>query len=150
MIQINNFTKIGLVVLGLAIAASLAWHFFDFKNQDPGRKQISGEIIEVRENSITVSGLVKATKSTRQEIRTITFQITEDTDFNKTAWIIDTSSIKPGEEFSPPTKEMEGSRADLKVHTKILRLKSKEDLFTTEAATALEINYIGFEYKYAD
>lgn len=123
-----------------------------FTKPENSSNQISGHITEAGDNFIVVNGVVKSNdpEGKRQEKRTIKFQITSNTVLRKTALVVGVSNLKPntvGEPFKPDKVEMGGKVGDLIQNTTVSLLKSKENLFTTDNATALEINYFGFEYK---
>jgi len=98
-----------------------------------------GRIIEIKENSIVVSGMARSLKSGdeyRQE-RTVEFRITPETVFKKSITVISLAN-----KITPP-EMADGSLSDLMNNTnvRILRVESNEDLFTVNEATALYINY---------
>ncbi len=144
---------IGLVVLGL-LGAALFYVKFPgyFIKPENFSNQISGQITEVKNGSIVVDGIVKSSdpEGKRQEKKIIEFKITPETLLKKTALVIGEQKLRPdgsSEPFTPEKKEMQGRSSDLTPNTTITLLKSKENLFNTNNATALEINYFGFEYQ---
>lgn len=139
------------VIIFLIIAGAILLFLYKdtYINQKPYLYQMSGHIIEVKENSIVITGPVKSLDptNTRQEQKTIEFQVIPQTVLKNTANIITIENIKSGEPFTPKTEEKPGYVSDLAVSMKIISIQSKEDLFAVDKAIADEINYFTYDFK---
>ena len=139
----NILILVVVLVLAAAVFYSLKYRNGKTGNPTPDfSNQISGQIKKTNGNVITISGVVKSSRpgGGRSENRTIDFTITTGTIFKKIT-LTAPSNLKPGETFKPVLKEGPGSVADLIKGVAVIRLQSKEDLFTANQATALDINY---------
>jgi hypothetical protein len=85
------------------------------------------------------------TNQNNNDAQTVRFVINSETKFINTLWSTP-SNVKPGEGFAPVETPTQGSIDDLVVGINILNLKSKENLFGTEKATAIEINYVTYDF----
>ncbi|MBI2087106.1 MAG: hypothetical protein HYT69_02995 [Candidatus Zambryskibacteria bacterium] len=104
-------------------------------------KLIDGEIIEVKDDSIVVRGIAKSADGSRQEDRTVELEITNTTVLKKESVIFTIEQIKSQKPFTPTTENGMGDVSDLALKVRILEIVADKDLFTVDAARAVEIYY---------
>lgn len=141
----NKKILFGLIILTIV---GISLFVFQYIKNNPSSYQMDGKIVESRDDSIFAAGTVtslnpKADSNTRQN-KTIQFKITTQTLLHKTVYRV-SKSIPPGKIFTPETIKMDGVVADLKVGLG-LRVRTKDNLFASDEAAAMEISYEIIEY----
>lgn len=135
-----------LVFLLTVLILVLSWD--RFFNQASAIYEMSGKIIEVKNGSIVVEGVVESSDPniSRQENRTIEFKIIDETILKKNAIVITVAQINSGESFQPETRIRPGAISDLAVDMRVFKIESKDNLFIETKAVAAEINYLTYEF----
>lgn len=140
------FTAVSAMVLLIVYKSDLLKNFggqFGVEqNLETTNYMVNGRIVEVKNNSIVVEGMVRSLDegALKRETRTIEFAFTSSTAIKKTRIVIPEDS-SAGIVYFPKTEETEGSRTDLVVGRSVNRLHSKENLFKVDKATLVNINY---------
>lgn len=128
--------------LVLIVTLVVVFVFFYYFKKQPASYKMTGQVTEVKSDSIVVKGtvevLVESQLSTKEN-RTIEFVITPETVFNKTAYIIP-KNIKNGVTFTPETVKSFGAKSDLTPGLAV-QLESRDNLFDLDNASILNINY---------
>lgn len=98
---------------------------------------MDGRIVEISDNAVIISGIARFLENgkERREERTIKFQLTPETKFQKTTTII----RRANKGFSSETTL--GSISDLVQNIRIIKIESAQDLFTNKEANASYIDY---------
>lgn len=130
-----------VIVAGLFLVPQVRDYFssqFKKITQTQVQTEMSGTIVETKDGSITVSGLVGTEK------KIIQFSLTSETILTRGSNIITQEQINSGKNFKPEFVQSAGQVSDLLPKIIISRIQSKENLFTTNSATAVEIDYVTF------
>ncbi len=109
--------------------------------------EMTGRIIEVKGDSIVVAGVVKSLDPSgiRQEDKTVEFRITPQTVLRNNAIVITLEQVKSGKTFTPKTETRPGNTSQLTVDMRITKILSQENLFDSDRAIAIEINYATYD-----
>ena len=144
----NKNILISLLVLILIIVAGLLTlpqfrNYFKKSevqpvNQVQVQNEMVGQVVSVKGNLITVEGLVGS------ENKVVEFTITPETVLKNSTNNITLEQIKSGKPFKPKFEQKIGKISDLAPKVKITKIQSKENLLTTNSATATEVNYVTF------
>lgn len=128
------------IVFTALIATALLVALFWMLTKDDGYfpDKVIGQVIEVRKNSVLISGKI-ANENTAA--KTFEFLITPETVFEHTHFVVTPEQIKTGQTVKPTIIKVAGKFTDLKPGTKISVAKSKEDLSKYSKVAALEIHY---------
>jgi len=145
--MVNLMVKKFLLLIFLLIILVVVLSWDKFINQS-NSYELSGQIIEVRDNSIIVEGVAKSSDPNinRQENRTIEIKITNETIIKKNVVVITTAQINSGESFQPETQVREGVISELVIGIRVIKIESRDNLFTKDKAVAAEINYLIYEF----
>lgn len=130
-----------MITIILVLAASvLVWIFRNQINLpiNPTINQMSGKITEIKDNSVTVEGLVG---TTNKQNKTVIFVTGNQTVFKNKVVTITEAEIKSGKPFKPQVQDKAGKFSDLQVGMNLFLIKSIENLFSVSQATAVEIDY---------
>lgn len=140
--KINKQVTIGCLVLGLLVL----FYFFNPLAEFSGHMR--GSIIKVKGNSIVVEGVVESSdsKGSNHEDRTVEFEINQSTVLTSRTIVITQENIESGQSFQPKTEDRPGVFSDLTEGVGIIRIESKDNLFKTDKATALEIIYTSYDF----
>lgn len=138
--------KIGILAIILGLLGIILFFYKSFKADTI--YEISGLVTEVKNNAIVVTGAVGSLnpEDTHKEEKTIEFSVTSATVLINHLVAITSDQIKSGESFSPKIEVKPGAVSDLVINTRI-RVKSKNNLFANNKATAVEISYILYDFK---
>ena len=111
--------------------------------------QIDGRIEEIKDGHIFVSGTVKSSDpdDLRRESRSIEFDTTPQTVLKTNTLVITAEQLRSGGTFTPETKQKPGDASAL-TDNMVVQVWSKDDLFTANKATAIEIHYISYDISY--
>ena len=141
MNEIITKKNILLLVLMLVLAAAV-FYVLQHGGKKDFSNQMSGQVGEVKEGALVVAGVVKSSdpKSNRRETKSILVTLTPKTTFRKTTLVIP-PNLKPHQTFVPEPTTGPGAAADLVRGVAIIRLESRENLFETNKATAVDIQY---------
>lgn len=137
-----------IVILSVIVIGVAVLFLYKSLNKTPSfLYEISGQVVEVKGNSIVVVGTVRSLnpEDMRREERTVVFKITPRTVLKTRVIIITSDQLNSGQTFSPKTEERRGAISDLVIDITV-RTISKNDLFTTDKAVATEINYISHDF----
>ena len=113
---------------------------FQIKETNQLQNQMSGEVVEVKNSSIVVEGMVG------RENKKIEFIITPETVLKNGSNTITLEQIRSGKSFQPKFEQKTGKISDFVQNTNIsiTRIQSKENLFIINKTTATLIDYVTF------
>ena len=134
-----------IIIIVLAIAGGI-W-FGYFKNTWGETSRISGKVTAINGSTITVEGVIEgqsSDKELRREVKTATFYLTQKTQFIKTVYLMDANE-KPGEAYTPEWTEEPGALSDISPGVRVIEADVKGNLFDTNSANAIKINYAVFK-----
>jgi len=139
--------KILITALIIAVAF-VAYLFFELKSSRVLYTITNGDITEMGDDFIVISGVVASSdpNDDKQESRTIKFKITSKTAIMIVANTIDFNVIESGVPFSPETEKRSGSISDISLDARIARVTSRDNLFESNEAKALAIDQVVFEH----
>ncbi len=162
--MLGNKEKFGVIFILLLVLALVGFVFRQrIAKQEPksiqqqeqaktidASHQISGQILKVEGNVITLQGIVKSSVegSEKLEKKTIAITVPDNVVLDKTVGYKDMETYKPGQTFALKTKPGVGTLSDLKQDLFVIRLVTKEDIFTTDKATAESIHYMTYDFNY--
>jgi Na+-transporting NADH:ubiquinone oxidoreductase subunit NqrD len=144
----NKKTTITLVIL-LAVLIISAVFYFIVKNKKPSEistTMISGVVQTTSTGTVTVTGDVRSNSGLHQESKTIEFVVDSHTIIKNTVVMSTAEQLASKKPFTPKTEVKNGSLSDLKHDFVISKIQSVEDLFSSNKATAVEIDYITYVY----
>ena len=101
---------------------------------------MTGNITRVDSGSIVVTGVINTSEIQHQENKTVEFKINPQTVFSKTVTVVDKVTKNPIRTYS--TK---GSVSGLVVGLAPVEVRSRENLFVTDKATAISVHYFVLE-----
>lgn len=129
-----------LILVGLTFLIAYKY----FQKAQYSNQMVSGTIKGVKNGSIVVEGLVRSSDSSNpvDKKTTIEFFITPQTILKKSVISATTEQIRSGKPFHPTTTITTGATSDLAESISIFKIMSKDDLFSADNATAIEIDYI--------
>ena len=148
------------ILLSLLLLVSFLSIFLYFKksekniSQSPYEPKISNEMIrgtvkEVKNMSIIVEGQITSmstdSETPHTERKTVEFIVNSQTIIKHSIIVISAEQAKSGKQFHPETKFQTAVFSDLAPGLKLLKITSKENLFKTQKATAVEINYYTYD-----
>lgn len=133
-------------VLTAVILLGILGFLFYFQNHPPSYfsdKIIAAEVIKIKDDSIVVEGRIEDLGKKYSEIKTIEFRIAPETALRNRAVLITRENAESGGPFLPQVQERPGKFEDFKGRDILVinSVISKENLFGTSKATALEIDY---------
>ena len=146
---IGRKTTFKVLVLILVLLSS----FYLYRTFNPSEPEFSyqmdGRIEEVKNGFVLVSGTVKSLdpNDLRRESKSIEFEITPKTVFKTNTLVITAEQLQSGGTFSPETKQKPGDASAL-TDNMVVQVWSKDDLFTINKATAVELHYISYDINY--
>ena len=132
------------MLLGALVAISFGYYQMDW--QGNANKQIylmRGQIIEVKEDSIVVKGVVGLLDTVGgEEERTTEFKLTPKTAYKQKAFVMTRTIIEDGPDlFASSTEERLGVASDINTETRIIHILTHDNLFEPASAVADEIYY---------
>jgi len=151
----NKETKITIILL-LAVVVGYVFYSRYFSNPEEihetpenfSDQLIDGHIVEAKEDSIVVSGLIKA--SNYSERKTIEFVINPQTVLKNRAVLFTKENINSGKQFEPQMMdEAAGKLEDLRTQAILVirSIKGDQNLFKIQKATASVIEYSIVNYE---
>jgi hypothetical protein len=145
--QINNTKKYAIIGGLLIVLILLYFYGSNLVKKDSYHYEMSGNIVEVGENSISIYGPVKSTDPENTNIahKKVVFNIHSETILTNIVNVITLEQIQAGGTFTPQTESRAGDAQDLKVGKQISKIISQDDLFSKDEADALEIIYTSLE-----
>lgn len=140
-----------IIVVGGLILVGIKLYSINF--QTNLNKEIShemrGHIIQADSQFITVEGSVISSKpgTNYEESKTIKFKITPTTVLKSAVIVISSDQLNSGKAYNPKVEERSGFLSDLVANTRILSIKSKNNLFEINNATAQEVYYMNYDFS---
>lgn len=138
-VNTNNKTKLILALGIFVLLIGIAYLFVSFNKENT--YTMRGSIVEVKDNSVVVKGVVKLNQAnSKEEDKTIEIVFTGNTDFMSKVMTIPKDRNQGV--FVPKEEEMVGSKSDLKVNKVVYITASGNSLSKSLNADVIKYNLL--------